>query len=63
MTTNKVSDLVSTSDGESLNQFFITQLLTNGQKTVVLLEDINKKLWVLIKKTEEGLAPQVQDEE
>lgn len=48
------TDLERRVDGgtpSNFSEFIVTQLLTNGQKQIVLLDKIDKKLYVLINKT------------
>ncbi len=53
MTNSKSQDLEFRSDDGNLSTFFATQMLTNMQKQIVALESLDRKLFVLIKKTEE----------
>ncbi len=66
MNTSKSTDLEVISDEGHLQSFFLTQFLTNSQKQIVALESLDKKLYVLIKKTEElisSLSPNVPEYE
>ena len=53
MTIEQSPRLSSHESGGDLQNFFMTQFLTNQQKICVVLEQINKKLYVLIQKGEQ----------